>query len=310
MKLIVATEEQKLDRDRLSHDAWAGGLSPDQYLAREARLRSHSWPERALTTWLLVDEGGAPLASCETYRMDSVFQGVHGGTYGVASVYTEAALRRRGHAVRMMDLLGPALTAQDPEAQACVLFSDVGASIYARSGYLEAPAVDRVLPAEAGDPAAEVDQLFSDLPPLHRLLRRPDHEFVVWPTLEQLDWHLERARISGALRGRPVAASVGARAGQSTAVWGGDFGKNALFILCFQAADPASAAALLRAAQRAAHGAGFPRVILWETPQPFGWSAEAPGAPAARNGGLPMIRPFVPGLTASSWKDIPRATWV
>jgi hypothetical protein len=310
MKLIIANEAQKLDRDRLSHDAWAGGLTPEQYLAREARLRSHSWPRQALTTWLLTAEDGAPLASCETYRMDSVFQGAKGSTYGVASVYTEAALRGRGHAVKMMDLLGPELTARDPEAHASILFSDVGASIYARSGYVEAPASDRALPAEGGDPAAGVDQLFSDLPPVYGLLQRPDLDFVVWPTLEQLDWHLERGRVSSALRGRREVESVGARAGRSIAIWAGDFEKNQLFILRLQATDPTSAEALLRAAQRAAHGAGFPEVRFWETPLPFEWSDDAPGARAARKGGLPMIRSFVPGLSASGWKDISRGTWM
>lgn len=310
MKLIIANEAQKLDRDRLSHDAWAGGLTPEQYLAREARLRSHSWPRQALTTWLLTAEDGAPLASCETYRMDSVFQGAKGSTYGVASVYTEAALRGRGHAVKMMDLLGPELTARDPEAHASILFSDVGASIYARSGYVEAPASDRALPAEGGDPAAGVDQLFSDLPPVYGQLQRPDLDFVICPTVEQLDWHLERGRVSSALRGRREVESVGARAGRSIAIWAGDFEKNQLFILRLQATDPTSAEALLRAAQRAAHGAGFPEVRLWETPLPFEWSDDAPGARAARKGGLPMIRSFVPGLSASGWKDISRGTWM
>jgi GNAT superfamily N-acetyltransferase len=306
MKLLVASEEEKLDRDRLSHDAWGGGLDPDQYLAREARLRSHPWSRRALTTWLLVDEGGAQLASCETYRMESVLRGAGGATYGVASVYTEPALRGRGHATRMMDLLGGEL-ARDPEAHAVILFSDVGGAIYARSGFVEQPAFDRVFSAQGGDPG--VDQVFADLSEAYGLLQRPEAPFVVWPTAEQLDWHLERGRVSSALRDRGNVESVGARAGRSVAVWAGDFEKNQLLILRLEATDAVSAEALVHAAQRAAHESGFPEVRLWEAPLPFAWN-DTFGARVPRKGGLPMIRPFVPELTAAAWTDIARGIWM
>ena len=57
-----------------------------------------------MTTWLYVDEGQV-LSSCETFRMDSFLDGVRGSSFGVASVYTEPALRGRGYAGEMMQVL-------------------------------------------------------------------------------------------------------------------------------------------------------------------------------------------------------------
>src|SRR2546429_2590439 len=97
MRLVQADEAERLALDRLTYQAWGTRLDPAQYLEREARLRAHPWSQQALTSWLLLSDGGELLSSCETYRMDSFAAGAPGATFGVASVFTEPRLRGHGH---------------------------------------------------------------------------------------------------------------------------------------------------------------------------------------------------------------------
>ncbi|HCF61983.1 MAG TPA: N-acetyltransferase, partial [Myxococcales bacterium] len=107
--LVLADEEQKRLRDPLAWEAWGEALTPAQFAVREERLRAHLWARQAMATWLLIDEEGRTLSSCETFRMRSRawIDGVEswGVTFAVASVLTEPRLRGRGFASRMMRLL-------------------------------------------------------------------------------------------------------------------------------------------------------------------------------------------------------------
>src|SRR5919197_5263706 len=143
-------------------------------------------------------------------------------TFGVASVFTEPALRGRGHCTRMMQALVAKLR-QEPRAHASILFSDVGAALYGRAGYLTRLGVDRVFDPLEGDPAEDVDALFGEAEVASELGRveRPDDPFVVWPSPEQLDWHLERERIYSEMLSVPRPSVCGARAGRAVAFWAG-----------------------------------------------------------------------------------------
>src|SRR5260370_26846258 len=114
-------EERK--RAQETHGAWGDKLPPAQFIAREERLRAHAWPRAALTAWFLRDDDGALLASCETYRMHSFLDGERSDSFGIASVFTESALRRRGHATRLIDLLLARVRKDWPPAHAMLLFS-------------------------------------------------------------------------------------------------------------------------------------------------------------------------------------------
>src|SRR5438270_10230819 len=155
MNLVVATAEEKRARDRVAYTAWGELLTTEQYLQREERLCAHPWATETMTCWAWRDGDGAILSSCETYRMCSAFDGVRGETWAVASVFTEPALRGRGHARAMMDAL--VARARSAGVQASTLFSDVGAPIYEKSGYVARPADDLVFPPAPGDAASGVD---------------------------------------------------------------------------------------------------------------------------------------------------------
>ncbi|HEX4458536.1 MAG TPA: GNAT family N-acetyltransferase, partial [Polyangia bacterium] len=294
-------------------------LSVDEYVAREQRLRRHVWARSAMATWFWLADDGALLASCETYRMDGWRRGVRGDVWGVASVFTEAALRGRGHATAMIDRLLDEARAQG--AIASVLYSDVGERQYARSGYGARPAQDLVFaPVDGdGDVDGDVDALIADtlITDGESLTHAPwvpaDHDgFVVWPTVEQLDWHVERTRTYGALLARPTLLWVGALAGEGQIRWMVDWKSDCLKVTLLATARADEAAALVRTAQRVAATFALREVRLWVQAWPFAPSTfdGLGGAREPRDGSKPMLAPLVPSLSASDWRDIPRAVWV
>jgi GNAT superfamily N-acetyltransferase len=305
--LRLATDEEKRARDRLAYDAWGTGLSVDQFVERERRLRAHGWAAANLETWLLID-GELALSSCESFCMPSwrrAGDGRQAGvTFGIASVFTERALRRRGYAQQLVAQVVEALRARRP--QASILFSDVG-DYYTRVGYRRLPALDRVFPAEAGAPERSVDRLLTaeELDAQHAAAPPPDGELVVWPSAEQLDWHRERARVYGELLGRPSLAHAGARAGRGTIAWAADFPHGKLAVLYLRAERLAEAQALMEAARRQAAEVGLAEVVCWESPLPFGWPD---GVVQERDHSVPMIYPFE--RLASDEIVVPRGVWV
>ncbi len=310
--LREATPQELPVRDAITHAAWGLSLTVAQYQERETCLRAHAFSRAGMTSWRWA-EGERVLASCETFRMRSRLAGEEGATYGVASVYTEEALRRRGHATAMIDALAPALLERDARAQAIILFSDVGEAQYARSGFALRPSLDRVFEPQAGDPAEGVDALFGDaaLAAQWAQVRFPEARFLVVPSAEQLDWHLERERTYARLLWRPRPVACGARVGRSRAFWVGNLRSRELYLLWLDAGSAEDAVALLRCARRVAHGAGLEKVVLWECPVPFSWPSGADGgAFGPRAESLVMIRPLVEGLEPGDFQHAPRALWI
>lgn len=310
-----ADEEEKWQRDALSHEAWGAGLTPAQFADRERALRAHRWPASgAMTTWALRDEGGRILASCETFRTPALLDGEPAGrAYEVASVYTEPALRGRGYAGALLGALADELRARDPALSAALLFSDVGVDLYARAGYAPRAAVDRVAAAEAGDPSDGVDELFADEggPTIDRavveLFPPPREGFWLVPSGAQIDWHRERERFYARMQGRPTLGSWGARRGESALIWAADWKRGCLSGLLYHAAGGAEAEALLTCMRRVAAQAELARVVLWDDPaQPW----PAPFATSGREGAIPMIRPYAAGLRPEAWASVPRGVWV
>jgi GNAT superfamily N-acetyltransferase len=318
MRLVLANEAQKAERDTVTYSAWGPPLSVEGYAEREQRLRAHRWPRAELKTWLLCAEDGAVLASCEAYRMDSFLRDpdgvlVPGDSFGIASVFTEERLRGRGYATRLMDLLARELERASPRAQSALLFSDVGAPLYRRSGYLEAPAWDWRFAPEPGEPSQLVDRLLSeaDVPTALARMRRPDAPFFYWPTADQVDWFIERERIYAELLPRPRPEANGARAGDSTALWYMVGPTGTLMVLMFDARTAEDASALLGAARRVAHRSGLSKIVLWEEPATAALVARVPGAVReARDGSLPMVRPLRPEPLPFAATPFPRALWV
>lgn len=303
-----AEDADRRARDVLTHQAWGQRLDLSQFQEREVRLRGHAWSRDAMETWLLVGERGGTLASCETFRVSSRAGGAAGSTWAIASVYTEPALRRKGHAREMIAQLVEELGRREPTAQGAILFSEVGPNLYRGVGFSEVPWLERTLPASPGSPSPELRLVDgSGLEEAFGRIPRPDDPFLAWPSLAQLDWHLERERIYAGILGRRRPIATGAILGDAAAIWAADFKNERLCVLLAHAPDPESGEALVRGAATVAAGANLRAVHLWE-------SALLPLPPALGRirhaEDVPMLRPLAPGVDAEGWRTIPRALWV
>ena len=310
MKLSLASADEKVARDRVTHETWGAKLTEEQYLVREGRLRNHAWTKAGMETWLLRGDDGALLSSCESFACTSFQEGVAGTTFAIASVFTEPALRAKGYAVTMMDLLVAELSKR-AGTHATILFSDVGAAIYERSGYVAIPSRDRVIAPGAGDPAQAVDELFDAGDVAAHIPAAPEGEqFVVWPSAAQIDWHLERERVYADVLGRDRSPYAGALAGDGVALWTADFKNDRLAVLVMDAERADELAALIRAARRVAASIGLADVRVWTDPRlATRWPAGL-GREEERPGGLGMIRPVAKGIEPRDWRVVPRALWV
>jgi GNAT superfamily N-acetyltransferase len=304
VKLDFVTADEKRARDRIAYEAWGELLTTEQYVQREERLCAHPWAQETMRCWAWRDGDGEILSSCETYRMASAVDGVRGETWAVASVFTVPALRGRGHARAMMDAL--VTRARADGAQASTLFSDVGAPIYEKSGYVARPADDLVFPPAPGDSARTIDALVERVGEIEPYV----DDFSIWPTAAQLDWHLERGRAYAALLGRPSLSSVGARAGDGVAYWAADWKNDRLLVIWLDAGRAHEAEALVQAARQVASAAKLREVRLWAQPWPFPGRSDLGGDRVRRVGSLPMIAPLIPSVSAEMWTQIPRAVWV
>jgi|GEM_PF-734384 len=314
-QLVLATEAEKQARDLLTAEAWGGGLSTEAYQRREKRLRALAVPRLDMRTWLLVDASRGVLSSCETFSFPSLLQTdagrCRGYSYGVASVFTEGPLRGRGHATRLLDRVCETL-AREAGAHAVVLYSDVGAAQYARSGFVPRPAFDWRWPAAA--PGVHSDAVFfTDAALGWRWAAHPvpGGNFVVHPTADTFDWFLERERIYCTELGTPRPAACGAAVGSSLALWYAQPKDGRLWVHWLDAPDAKSCRALLHAARVVAREAGLSEVRLWEDldgfPSPEGLEG---GRRERRSGGLPMLRPLDVRVRPEDWRRIPRALWV
>lgn len=301
MSLRLATDDEKRERDAVTYEAWGSGLSAAQYLERERRLRAHPWARGAMRTWLWTGPAGEALASCETFELASDVGGVRGRTWVVASVFVEAALRRRGHCTAMLAALLERLR-REPLAQAVVLFSEVGAGLYARLGFFAAPSFDTWFAPAFGAPPG-VQWLHAPLaaprapPPCAQVLHVP-------VDAGQVAWHLERERFYAGALGRPELHAHGARLGPSTIAWTAYWRTGELHVLWLDVEDAAHRAPLVQAARHAAAQAGLASVRIWET-TPL---ADLEGARRARRDDeIAMFAPLVPGVLG--WTHVERALW-
>lgn len=296
-KLTIASPTEQVLRDELTFSAWGDGLTREQFLEREKRLRAHPWAAQALTTWLWRDESGVTLASCEAF-LDEAKVGAQVGTAAtIASVFTEPSLRNQGHATNMLAAVFEKL----PTVLAVTLFSEIGTEYYQRLGFWPVPAFDTFLPARAEEPEG-VQWLRSLSAPLHA--ETDEHTLRLTLSAERLDWHLERERLYTEALGKTALEHHGARVGESTITWTAHWKTNELQVLSVGVRDPRHLPALLHAAAHAAHRCGLPKVRVWETMDLTG----LPGARRVpRTDEIAMFLPRVPGVQA--WTMVERGLW-
>ena len=210
-------------------------------------------------------------------------------------MFTEERHRSRGYATKLMDLVAAA-----GDTQACVLYSDVGERIYARSGYVPVPEpVDWVLAPEAG----EVPSCEAAVPQLDAA---PPRVLQLSPTREQLDWAWERERLYARFLGRTPPSVHTARAGAAGAWWTASFKANELLVLWLTPGSSEETARVLEVARAVAQQCGLERVRLWGLP---GLAPPPAASVQKRKEELAMFRPRN-GLRIDAWRSVQRALWV
>lgn len=321
-----ATPAEEAARYRVTAEAWARGpgVTLERYVEREHALRAQAYAAEALTTWVLVAEdeqlqgGGAArgqvLASLETLRSPLWVRGRRRGFgYGVCSVFTEAAFRGRGYASHLLISAMAQHTAEDAEPPAFALFSDVGAPLYERCGFVAIPSHDWRIAASVGPlqtPVGGVPIARSDV---RRILRARGDEHAspaasgVWAlevTEGRIDWHLERQALHARFARRREPRWCGIELPGGHALWSAHYGKNVLEILDFRGA-PEVAKAALRVASAIAAEAGLDAVVVWGSE---GWPREVLVAAGAteveREGSLVMVTKVMAATKVNETDDL------
>ncbi len=327
MKLVLANEEQKNHRDRLTFHEWGQALpNAEAFQLREVRLRAHRYSRQAMQTWMLTDDAGTVLSSCETFRMNSHLgtgskETNQGSTYGFASVYTELCHRGRGYASEMMRQVVDRIRRDDSSTHSFILYSEVGAAIYERLGFVQCPSYDRVFP-----PLPENKSISKFAPKLltHDTFTnpwndlRPSHDlpFTVWPSALQLDWHFERERTYASLLDRSLPKFCGAMNEGGILLWAIDFKMEILRGLVLVSCSDNSLStenvdALIAEAQLQATDLSLKEVRIWESDGFSGWDRmKQESERVHRDDGLAMILPATKNLKPQDWTFIPRALWV
>lgn len=126
--------------DQILDDAfpiWNEGLTPDAYRRWNAAQLRTPWGREHLQRLALVSTDGTLLASAKRYRFDVGLDGREGWMCGIGALLTPPAMRGRGYARRLVDLL----LQQERRAGAlcAALFSEIGTPFYERLGFARVP---------------------------------------------------------------------------------------------------------------------------------------------------------------------------
>jgi len=126
------TDRERDDYFRGVQPIWGGGLSPERFVAFQRRLADSREAGQRYHLFGLF-EGDRLLSAMKTYDLRGSYAGAPLRLLGIGAVYTPPALRRRGHARRMLELAIDDHRSRGYEA--AILFSDIGGEYYERLGF-------------------------------------------------------------------------------------------------------------------------------------------------------------------------------
>lgn len=302
-RLVEASDSDKRARDLLTAQAWGQQLTSEQFLQREAGLRAHAFAKQHMRTWLWVDAAGAVLSSCETFEVPARRGSRSGRAFVIASVFTEPSLRGKGHAVALLNAVCARL-GERADALAVTLFSEVGAGIYERAGFVAQPSWDVMLPLETSVLPVVTSGVEALLPVEAPPSVVAGESVQLELTVEQCDWQVERERLYARALNRPALNAHLLRRGQSSLALTASFQTNELHVLWYRFEQPADVGPLLSVAADFGRASGLKALRLWETtpiPLPAG------AVRLERSDELPMLRALDGGRAA--WGVIERGLW-
>lgn len=280
--LSVARTDQVAAVYRHSHALWGAGLALRDYEGMWEDQRRTAWGERWVR-FLVWHDGDRVLSSLKLYRPEIRVGSRRWRAWGIGAIFTPPDERGRGHATRMIERV---LAQADEEGDAPVLlFSDIGTSYYERFGFRSLPSDEAVgsLPASAPDVSdgpvlrpmrpsdiedvAEAHAAWCEGRPLAILRDRAQWAFLV----ERSRTFFERLDGSTLDRRFRVATWNGKIVGYTIA-FASERDWNFREVGSIEA-DPALAAAVMRAAAVEARAGGCRTVYGWI---PRSWAALVP----------------------------------
>ncbi|KAL2912229.1 hypothetical protein HK105_208297 [Polyrhizophydium stewartii] len=351
MTALIRTSAEQAERIIADNHAEWGlpTLSLEQYRAREHRLAQCTFARSGYERWALVpaDDKSAPdvLSSCEVYEHPAVLVDAGGAVHdgvclAIASVYTPAAQRRKGHAAMMLATLAETVFRKHPRAVASTLFSDIGPRYYDRLGWRVHPSVSAVLdlarlPSGVGAAAAAAAsagavELSIRNPLVLAELLRLDAErtrsdtissfsgtplVAVLPTAAVVEWNFERGVFYAEILGRAIPDCCGVHfAGPQggLVLWFHNFKENELAVLRCRVLSQAAADAALAACAAEAARHGLARVQLWDPCDLILGSASFPVELVERTSSLSslMVLAGTPSNVLPVWINNEKFGWV
>jgi hypothetical protein len=156
-------DAERIEYFRGVQPIWGGGLPEDRFIAFQRRLADSKEAGQRYRLFGLFD-GPRLLSALKAYDLRGACAGAPLRVLGIGAVFTPPALRRHGHAHRMLELVLAAHAARGYDA--ALLFSDIGAEYYERLGFralaseecaAEAPDLPRGRAARAAAPGEETE---------------------------------------------------------------------------------------------------------------------------------------------------------
>lgn len=140
MKLVLAEGpllERILDH---TYPVWHDGLTRHAYSQWYHAQRKTPWGRDHLHRFALVDDANRILATAKRYRYDIRVDGREGWMCGLGAVLTPPEHRGRGYARELIERLLE--SEQRDGALLAALFSEIGAGLYSRLGFVHVPLDD------------------------------------------------------------------------------------------------------------------------------------------------------------------------
>ena len=128
-----ASQTEKTQTWALGAVSWAGPLSANQYIAKEASLAKTELTRQGGTKWWVLTHktSGEIVASCETTLKAIMIADRHIGyrearAWAIASVYTPAKFRKQGMAALLLTEVKKWFDGEG-DCETSMLYSDIGA---------------------------------------------------------------------------------------------------------------------------------------------------------------------------------------
>lgn len=200
MKVLSANSTQLDTILEETYPIWGEGLSLSAYRAWNRGQMSTRWGQSHLHRVALTD-GGDVLASAKRYDFEAQAGADVVSVVGIGAVFTPEALRGRGHARALIDLM-----IRDAEARGCryaLLFSEIGAAYYESMGFRVVPrAMQTIEIVRKGPPATFVRSgEMADLAEIATINARyrADASFALVRSPELIEFSFSRRRLLAGL---------------------------------------------------------------------------------------------------------------